>query len=172
MRGLVDFLGGGAEGTAAGIQVGEPIEVRAKAHRAGEVVQIRSPSGAEESLLLKRLADDKRLSPPPAGRKKADGGAVGARFTGTFRAGFYEIRKPDGVEVIAANLPQSETVLESLKDEELFDRLPGMDLTIRSIRADDPDPVGAIEGWMDLGIILFLFLGAILVVEGGIADRS
>ncbi len=172
LRGLVDFLGSGAEGTVAGIQTGEPIEVRSKTYQIGEVVQVRSPSGDEETLRLERSPDDDRLRPPASGQKGAEGGAVLARFDGTFRAGFYEIRKPDGLELIAANIPPSEMILASLGDNELRDRLPGIDLTVRSIRADDSEPVGAIEGWMDLGVILFLFLAAILVTEGRVADRS
>ena len=31
------------------------------------------------------------------------------------------------------------------------------DMAVRSIRADDSEPVGAIEGWVDLGVILFIF---------------
>ncbi|MEE9241176.1 MAG: BatA domain-containing protein, partial [bacterium] len=87
MRGLVDFLGSGAEGIVTGITAGEPIEIRAKAHRVGEVVQIRSPSGAEETLRLKRSTNDDRMLQPPSGRMEPEGGAVVARFTGTFQAG-------------------------------------------------------------------------------------
>lgn len=163
LRGLMDFLGSSAEGAVAGIQAGEIIEVNSKTSQIGEFVQVRMPSGAEETL---------RLEPSPESKEKNQGGGtVFARFDKTFHAGFYEIRKPDGIEIVAANIPKSEMVLTSLTDNELHDRLQGIDLTIHSIRADDTEPVGSIEGWMDLGVILFLFLAAILIVEGRVADR-
>jgi hypothetical protein len=172
VRGLVDYLGGRAEGTVAGIQAGESIDISAKANLVGEAVQIRSPSGSEKILRLEQEQGGDRQSPTPAIRSEVEGRAAVAKFTGTFRAGFYEIRKPDGVEVVASNFPRSEAILDPLGEVELRERLPGLDLTFHSIRADDAEPVGSIEGWMDLGVLVFVFLGMVLISEGVVADRS
>ncbi|MFC1491920.1 hypothetical protein ACFLQ0_04975, partial [Nitrospinota bacterium] len=172
LRGLVDFLGSRSKGAVAGIEAGRPILFRVQAHRAGEVVQVRSPSGTETTLRLE-LPEKGESSPAiPSSRAGVGGGFALAGFTDTHQAGFYEIRRPDGRELVAANVPASESVLEPLSDAELRARLPGLDVAVREIRAGDSLPGGSIEGRVDLGIYLFLILMAALVFEGALADRS
>jgi hypothetical protein len=73
---------------------------------------------------------------------------------------------------VAANVPASEASLDALSEAELRERLPWLDLAVRAVGAEDSEPGSAIEGRLDLGIYLFLFMAAILVCEGALADRS
>jgi hypothetical protein len=173
LRGLVGFLGGRPEGTVAGIEAGRPILIREPAHREGEAVRVRFPSGAEETV---RLGHPERGEASSPGGRTSGGevrsGAAVAGFSDTYRAGFYEIRKPGGTDLVAVNVPSSEGALEPLGDAEIRGRLPGLDVTIRGVRAEESEPGGSIDGRVDLGIFLFFLLAGILISEGALADRS
>ena len=169
LRGIVNYLGARSEGAVAGIEAGEPIRVLSSAHRVGQSVQVKGPFGIEGTARLRGVSLSRPDFYDPGG---SQGGRVEAKFTNTHRAGFYEILGPDEKEWVAANVPASEASLDALSEAELRERLPWLDLAVRAVGAEDSEPGSAIEGRLDLGIYLFLFMAAILVCEGALADRS
>ncbi len=179
-RGLVDELAGGSKGGGSAIAAGAPIEVRSHPDRAGEAVQVRLPSGEELAFRLEVPSRAEEASPSsrpggraggdPRGAAKAD--AAVARITETYRAGVYEVRGPEGIEVVAANVSAAEAELDPLGEETLRERLPGLDFTIRELPAVAANAAATFEARFDLGMFLLFGLAAILVMEGFVADRS
>ena len=176
-RGLVDYLGGRAKGTAStALDAGEPLEVRAAAAGRDEAVRVRTPGGEEITL---RLESPRPPSPPgqpgaPAAQERsAAPPAREGRFERTVRTGFYQVLfADDPPQILAVNLPASQGDLEPLSDSALRERLPGVRLAFSAIRAGENNPARTVEGRTDLGTLLFLFLAALLVGEGMLADRS
>ncbi|OGL58770.1 MAG: hypothetical protein A3J27_06150 [Candidatus Tectomicrobia bacterium RIFCSPLOWO2_12_FULL_69_37] len=176
-RGLVEYLGGRAKGTAStALDAGEPLEVRPQAAGRDEAVRVRTPGGEEITL---RLESPRPLSPParpgaPAAQERsAAPPARQGRFEGTARAGFYQVLfADDSSQILAVNPPASQGDLEPLSDSALRERLPGVRLAFSAIRAGEGNPARSVEGRTDLGPLLFLFLAGLLVVEGMLADHS
>ncbi len=172
LRGLVDFVGGRAKGVASSLEAGQTLEVRAQASRAGEAVQIRIPGGEEAVLRLEPEGGPHPVGAQSAPQASPPAGAAIARYARTFRAGFYQVLTPEGTQVVAVNVPASEGQLEPLSDSELRGRLPEVNLVVGALRAEEENPARAIEGRMDLGILLFFLLASVLIFEGVVADRS
>lgn len=172
LRGIVNFLGADSRGAASGVEAGQSIEVRALTARTGEEIQVRSPSGGDARLRSRngQSAGGSRDLPGPATGKEPGGGAV--VYADTYEAGIYEVVKPGGTELVAANVPAAESLLDPMSDDELRDRLPGLDVVVKELRATDERSGGSVGGRLDLGIYLFALMAVILVSEGALADRS
>ena len=123
----MDELAGGPKGGGSAIAAGVPIEVRSHPDRAGEAVQVRLPSGEELAFRLEvppragetstSSRSEGRTGGDPRGAAKAD--TAVARITETYRAGVYEVRGPDGIEVVAANVSAAEAEIDPLGEETL-----------------------------------------------------
>lgn len=172
-RGLVDFLGGRAKGTASmSLDAGQPLEVRPSAAGRDEAVRIRTPLGEEITLRLESSQPPSRRGAPAAQERSAPPARQG-RFERTERAGLYQVLFTEGPpQILAVNPPASEGDLEPLSDSALRERLPGVQLAFSAIRAGESNPARSVEGRTDLGPLLFLFLAGLLVVEGMLADHN
>lgn len=172
-RGLVDFLGGRAKGTASmSLDAGQPLEVSPSAAGRDEAVRIRTPRGEEITLRLESSQPPSRPGAPAAQERSAPPARQG-RFERTGQAGLYQVLFTEGPpQILAVNPPASEGDLEPLSDSALRERLPGVQLAFSAIRAGESNPARSVEGRTDLGPLLFLFLAGLLVVEGMLADRN
>jgi hypothetical protein len=93
-------------------------------------------------------------------------------YVDTYEAGIYEVVKPGGTELVAANVPDAEALLDPMSDDEVRGRLPGLDVVVKEMRATDKRSGGSVGGRLDLGVYLFALLAVTLVSEGALADRS
>ncbi|MEK6711996.1 MAG: BatA domain-containing protein [Nitrospinota bacterium] len=166
-RGLVDYLGGRAKGTVASfLEVGEPLEIRPAGGRE-ESVRVRTPGGEE---MLIRLQAAQAL---PGAQGQPGPRALQGRFENTDRAGFYQVLFDEELpQVVAVNSPASQGELEPMSAAALGERLPGFRLAFSAIQAGQGNPARSVEGRIDLGPFLLLFLAGLLLLEGMVADRS
>ena len=166
-RGLVDYLGGRAKGTVASfLEVGEPLEIRPAGGRE-ESVRGRTPGGEE---MLIRLQAAQAL---PGAQGQPGPRALQGRFENTDRAGFYQVLFDEELpQVVAVNSPASQGELEPMSAAALGERLPGFRLAFSAIQAGQGNPARSVEGRIDLGPFLLLFLAGLLLLEGMVADRS
>jgi hypothetical protein len=172
LRGIVNYLGSSSRGEASGLEAGNAIELRVPATRSGEEIQVRSPSGGNARLRHSTGQGVATSRVPPgsvAGNESGDSLVV---YADTYEAGIYEIVKPGGNELVAANVPAAEAQLDPMSDEELRKRLPGLDVVVKEMQATDERSGRSVGGRLDLGIYLFALMAVILVSEGALADRS
>ena len=168
----MNYLGSSSRGEASGLEAGNAIELRVPATRSGEEIQVRSPSGGNARLRHSTGQGVATSRVPPgsvAGNESGDSLVV---YADTYEAGIYEIVKPGGNELVAANVPAAEAQLDPMSDEELRKRLPGLDVVVKEMQATDERSGRSVGGRLDLGIYLFALMAVILVSEGALADRS